>query len=214
MLTDIEGSTAMWDAQPDAMGDALTRHEVLIADVVENHRGRLIKSAGEGDATLSVFVRATDGVLAALELQRVLGAEPWPGDLDVRVRVALHTGEAQLRDGDYFGTTVNRAARVRGLAVGGQVLLSQATYQLVADQLPTDVSVNDLGRHELKGLSRDEQVFGLVHPDLAVIGAAQARAHPPCSSRGQATSGLRCRRSWVAPRRSLSVWTFSNNSGW
>jgi hypothetical protein len=93
-----------------------------------------------------------------------------PGGLTVRVRVSLHTGEAQLRDGDYFGTTVNRAARLKGLAVGGQVVLSQATHQLVADQLPAGVTLKDLGRHALKGLTRDEQIFELQHPELDRVG--------------------------------------------
>src|SRR4029077_13332525 len=124
-----------WDQHPDEMAEALMRHEDLIAEAVQQHRGRLLKSRGEGDATLSVFPQATDGVAAAVALQRVLQGEPWAGGLELRTRVAVHTGEAHLRNGDYYGGTLNRAARIRGLASGGEVLVSHAAYDLVADVL-------------------------------------------------------------------------------
>ena len=112
------------------VADPETERLVREADVVEGAGGRFLKSRGEGDATMSVFVRASDAAVAAVALQRAVDAEPWPGGLALRIRIALHSGEAQLRDGDYFGTTVNRAARLRGLATGGQVLCSTATAAL------------------------------------------------------------------------------------
>jgi class 3 adenylate cyclase/tetratricopeptide (TPR) repeat protein len=167
LLTDIEGSSPLWEAHQLAMGAALPRHEELVGEAVAAHHGRLIKSRGEGDSTLSVFARASDAVEAAVALQRALGAEGWPGGIALPTRAALHTGEAELRGGDYFGTTLNRAARLRSLAQGGQILLSRATAELVADQLPAGATLADLGSHQLKGLSRAEQVVAVAHPDLA-----------------------------------------------
>jgi len=166
LLTDIEGSTPLWETHRAAMSTALARHEALIAEAVASHGGQLIKSRGEGDSTLSVFVRATDAVAAALAVQQALATERWPDDITLPTRVALHSGEAELRDGDYYGQTLNRAARLRALAHGGHVLLSQGTAEIVMDQLPPETSLADVGKHRLKGLSRPEHVFALVHPDL------------------------------------------------
>ena len=166
LLTDIEGSTPLWETHTAAMSAALARHEALVTEVVASHGGRLIKSRGEGDSTLSVFVRATDAVSAALALQQVLAGELWPEGIALPTRAALHSGEAELRDGDYYGQTLNRAARLRALAEGGHILLSQGTAELVSDKLPAGTSLADVGKHSLKGLSRPEHVFALVHPDL------------------------------------------------
>jgi predicted ATPase/class 3 adenylate cyclase len=166
LLTDIEGSTRLWQAHAQAMGTAIARHDALILAAVENHGGRLLKKKGEGDSTFAVFPRATNAVAAALAAQRALVVEPWPDDVRLRVRIALHTGEAELRDGDYFGNTVNRAARLRGIAHGGQVLLSSATADLVRDGLPDNARLIELGLHRLPDLGRAEAVFGLAHPDL------------------------------------------------
>ena len=166
LLTDIEGSTSLWEAHSAAMSAALARHEALIAEVVASHGGRLIKSRGEGDSTLSVFVRATDAVAAALAMQQALAAQAWPEDIALSTRVALHSGEAELRDGDYYGQTLNRAARLRALAQGGHVVLSQGTAELAMDHLPPEASVVDLGNHPLRGLSRPEHVFALAHPGI------------------------------------------------
>jgi class 3 adenylate cyclase len=168
LLTDIEGSTPLWEAHGMAMGSALARHEALIAEAVVAHHGQLIKARGEGDSTLSVFARASDAVEAALAFQLALGTEVWPGGITLPTRAALHTGEAELRDGDYYGQTLNRAARLRSLAQGGQILLSRATAEVVADQLPAGATLVDAGIHQLKGLSRAEQVVALAHPRLAL----------------------------------------------
>lgn len=173
-LTDVEGSTPLWDAHPEAMAEALALHDAIVAEAVDDHTGHLIKAQGEGDSTLSVFARASDAVRCAVALHQSLTAAEWPDDVRLSVRTSLHTGEAQLRDGDYYGSTVNRAARLRSLARGRQVLMSQATSNLVADARPPDTALVDLGERALTGLSRPERVFELVLP-----GAAPAPPDPP-----------------------------------
>lgn len=161
LLTDIEGSTAAWEADADAMGKALARHDELVEQVVTSRGGRLIKTRGEGDATFSVFDRPSGAAAAAIELQDAILHEPWALHQPMRIRIALHTGEVELRDGDYFGRAVNRAARLRSLATGGQILCSGATAELVIDTLPDDVGLADLGMRALRNLPRPEHVFEL-----------------------------------------------------
>jgi predicted ATPase/class 3 adenylate cyclase len=175
LLTDIEGSTSLWDLHPEQMAAALAQHEDLIFDIVHAHNGRVLKSRGEGDATLSVFAKATDATAAAVALQRRLRHELFAADLELPTRVALHTGEAQLRDGDYFGGTVNRAARLRGLAAGGEIVLSHSTHDLVVDVVPADLEIVALGEHKMKGLRRTELVYGIQGPDLFLRDAAEVR---------------------------------------
>ncbi|SEB27060.1 Predicted ATPase [Mycobacterium sp. 283mftsu] len=161
LLTDIEGSTAAWETDADAMAVALARHDELVGQIVTSHGGRLIKTRGEGDATFSVFDRPSAAAAAAIELQQAMAAEGWALVDPMRIRVALHTGEAELRDGDYFGRAVNRAARLRSIAEGGQILCSGATAELVIDSLSDDVALADLGMRQLKNLARPEHVFEL-----------------------------------------------------
>jgi DNA-binding SARP family transcriptional activator/predicted ATPase len=161
LLTDIEGSTAAWEAESDTMAVALSRHDELVEQVVTSRGGRLIKTRGEGDATFSVFERPSAGAAAAIELQDAIGHEPWALREPMRIRIALHTGEVELRDGDYFGRAVNRAARLRSLAAGGQILCSGAVAELVIDSLPDDVVLADLGMRQLRNLPRPEHVFEL-----------------------------------------------------
>ncbi len=161
LLTDIEGSTAAWETDADAMAVALARHDEIIEQVVTSRGGRLIKTRGEGDATFSVFDRPSAAAAAAIELQEAILHEPWALADPMRIRVALHTGEVELRDGDYFGRAVNRAARLRSLAAGGQILCSGATAELVIDSLSDDVILADLGMRQLKNLARPEHVFEL-----------------------------------------------------
>ncbi|MEB3020790.1 BTAD domain-containing putative transcriptional regulator [Mycolicibacter sp. MYC098] len=161
LLTDIEGSTAAWEADAKAMAAALARHDELVEQVVTSRGGRLIKTRGEGDATFSVFERPSGAAAAAIELQDAIRCEPWLLRDPMRVRVALHTGEVELRDGDYFGRAVNRVARLRSLAAGGQILCSGATAELVIDTLPDDVVLADLGMRTLRNLPRPEHVFEL-----------------------------------------------------
>ena len=152
LLTDIEGSTAAWETDADAMAAALARHDELVEHVVTSRGGRLIKTRGEGDATFSVFDRPSAAASAAIELQDAIAHEPWTLRDPLRIRVALHTGEVELRDGDYFGRAVNRAARLRSLAGGGQILCSGATAELVIDSLSDDVVLADLGVRQLRNL--------------------------------------------------------------
>ncbi|WP_416585331.1 BTAD domain-containing putative transcriptional regulator [Mycolicibacterium elephantis] len=161
LLTDIEGSTAAWEADAEAMAVALARHDEIVEQVVTSRGGRLIKTRGEGDATFSVFDRPSGAAMAAVDLQEAIRLEFWNLAQPMRVRVALHTGEVELRDGDYFGRAVNRAARLRSLATGGQILCSGATAELVIDSLPEDVVLADLGSRQLRNLARPEHVFEL-----------------------------------------------------
>lgn len=192
LLTDVEGSTGLWEADGDAMAAALEFHDGLIARVVGHHAGLLLKEQGEGDATLSVFQRASDAVACAAELQRALAAAAWPSALRLRLRLALHSGEAQERDGDYFGPTLNRAARLRGLPAGGVTVVSQTTAELVRDRLSRELELVDVGRHELRGLARPERVFELRasaggHADQSDVGAASVVLGLPRSLHAPAT---------------------------
>ncbi|AMD53822.1 hypothetical protein ATO49_02955 [Mycolicibacterium fortuitum subsp. fortuitum DSM 46621 = ATCC 6841 = JCM 6387] len=143
------------------MAVALARHDEVVEQVITSRGGRLIKTRGEGDATFSVFDRPSAAAAAAIELQDAISHEPWPLAEPMRIRVALHTGEAELRDGDYFGRAVNRAARLRSQACGGQILCSGATAELVIDSLSDDVALLDLGMRQLKNLARPEHTFEL-----------------------------------------------------
>src|ERR671933_992355 len=149
LFTDVEGSTSLWEQHPDQMRVALARHDHLIESLVEQHQGVVVRPRGEGDSRFAVFARASDAVAAAAALQQALHEEPWPTSTPLRVRMALHTGEADLRDGDYYGGAVNRCARLRAAAHGGQTVLSAVTQELVGDQLPADVALRDLGTHPL-----------------------------------------------------------------
>jgi WD40 repeat protein/class 3 adenylate cyclase/tRNA A-37 threonylcarbamoyl transferase component Bud32/energy-coupling factor transporter ATP-binding protein EcfA2 len=165
-LSDIEGSTAMWDSDPVAMAEALVRHDELIADHVESHGGRFLKSMGEGDSTVSVFHSAPQALDAALAATRALAAERWPNDLRVAARFGIHTGEAERRGTDYFGPTVNLAARLRGQADGGQVFLSSVSAELVGAQLPAGCELVDIGPHRLKGLAAPERIHAVKGPGV------------------------------------------------
>jgi predicted ATPase/class 3 adenylate cyclase/Tfp pilus assembly protein PilF len=166
LFTDIEGSTKLNQKHDTIMSSVLARHDQLIEDSVAQHDGSVVRPRGEGDSRFTVFQRATDAIASACDIQRKLGQEPWPQDLKIRVRMALHTGEADVINGDYRGTAVDRCARLRSVGHGGQVLISQTTYDLVRDVLPQGISLRDLGSHRLKDLGRPEQVFQLLHPDL------------------------------------------------
>ena len=174
MLTDIVGSTALWDTAPEAMERALRRHDELVDDIVGQHRGERIRPRGEGDSSFSVFGSAVDAVAASVELQRALTHEPWPTGARILVRAGIHTGEAIPRESDYYGSTVNRAARIRGLALGNQVLVSQTTAELVEGQLTSSVSFVELGTRKLAGLGRPERIFAVVGSGL--LGVAPERA--------------------------------------
>jgi len=168
LFTDIEGSTVRWERHPDAMRAALARHDALLHAGITAHGGVAVTERGEGDSFFATFARPDDALAAACALQRALAAEPWPGEVaPLRVRLALHTGEAGMRAGrDYRGAAVNRCARLRAVAHGGQILLSGATYDLVQGHLPPEVSVRDLGLHRLKDLLQPERIYQVVDPHV------------------------------------------------
>jgi predicted ATPase/class 3 adenylate cyclase/DNA-binding CsgD family transcriptional regulator len=167
LLTDVEGSTLQWAEEPVAMATAIARHYELLDSVVADHGGVRPVEQGEGDSIVAAFARGSDAVLAALDAQRRLAAESWPTSAPLKVRMAIHTGEARLRDeGNYAGNAIIRTARLRAIAHGGQVVLSSATRDLVVDELADGASLIGLGVHRLKDLSRPEHVWQLVHADL------------------------------------------------
>jgi class 3 adenylate cyclase len=164
LFTDIEGSTKMWEKSPQAMQVALTRHDEILKGAIEERGGYVFKTIG--DAFCCAFWTATDAINAALEIQQMLFDEDWQVTDPLRVRMALHTGAGQERDGDYFGPPVNRVARLLSAGHGGQVLLSLPTQELVRDQLPAGTSLMDLGERHLKDLFRPERVFQLLATEL------------------------------------------------
>src|SRR5919204_4114314 len=162
VLTDVEGSTRLWEQHPDGMRAATVQHDAIVEFLTELHGGQVVRPRGEGDSRFCVFGRATDAVAAAAAVQRALHREVWPTPEPLRVRMALHTGEADLRDGDYYGPAVNRCARLRAAGHGGQTLLSAATAGLAGGALPAGVGLRDLGERRLKDLVRPERVYQLV----------------------------------------------------
>jgi predicted ATPase/class 3 adenylate cyclase len=162
LFTDIEGSTVLWEKHPEAMKEALARHDSILREAIESSGGQVIKVTGDG--IHGVFKKAMDAVHATLAAQRLL-KDPLFG-LPIRVRMGLHSGEAELRAGDYFGQALNRAARIMSVAHGGQILLSSLTAELAREHLPGDASLLDLGEHRLRDLIRPEHIFQVLASDL------------------------------------------------
>jgi predicted ATPase/class 3 adenylate cyclase/DNA-binding CsgD family transcriptional regulator len=160
LLADVEGATRLWETQPEEMTAAFARLDRTLAELLVAHGGVRPVEQGEGDSFVIAFARGSEAVACALELQRAPLAP-------IRLRIGVHTGEVQLRDeGNYVGPTINRTARLRDLAHGGQTVLSGTTEDLVVDALPADAWLTDLGRHELRGVARPERVVQLCHPDI------------------------------------------------
>jgi predicted ATPase/class 3 adenylate cyclase/DNA-binding CsgD family transcriptional regulator len=160
LLADVEGSTRLWETQPDEMTTAIARLDQAVSETIAAHNGVRPVEQGEGDSFVIAFARASDAVACALDLQRAPLAP-------IKLRVGVHTGEVRLRDeGNYVGPAINRTARLRDLAHGGQTVLSAATSDLVIDELPADAWLTDLGSHPLRDLPRPERVVQLCHPDL------------------------------------------------
>ena len=181
LLTDIEDSTAKWRVAPEAMGLAVARHETIITRAVAANSGVNVRAQGEGDSTLSAFPRAADALAAAMAIQRDLASEQWPA-VDISVRIGVHTGEAEFRDGSYFGITLNHTGRVRGLGRGGQIVVSAVTAELARHGLPPGFALHDAGRHLLKGIVEPQRVFTLAPEGDA--SAAQLASRPWGSVRG------------------------------
>jgi predicted ATPase/class 3 adenylate cyclase len=157
VFTDLEGSTRLWEEFPDAMREALARHDELLRSAITQHQGTVVKMTGDG--VHAVFSSASDALAAAAEAQRAISAERWDATGPLRIRIGVHSGEAELRDADYYGPAVNRAARLMAAARGGQILVSLATEELARDRLDDGLQFIDLGEHRLRDLARPERVF-------------------------------------------------------
>ncbi|MFO7589393.1 MAG: adenylate/guanylate cyclase domain-containing protein [Acidimicrobiia bacterium] len=164
LFTDLESSTRLWEEHPEAMRTALARHDEILRDAVDGHGGHVVKTTGDG--LHAAFATAHDAIRAAIEAQRDLSDTDWGPIGNLGVRMGVHTGEAELRDDDYYGTAVNRAARVSAAAHGGQILVSHATEELVRDGLGSDVTLLDHGEHRLRDLARPERLYQLGAPGL------------------------------------------------
>jgi len=223
LFTDVEGSTRLWDAERDAMAAALRRHDEILRGAIEQVGGYVFKTAG--DSFCAAFSAARAGLDAALAAQRDLAAQSWPTSRPIVVRMALHAGVCEERDGDYFGPAVNRVARLLTVARGGQVLVSGVAAELLSDELPEGVDLRELGTRQLKDLSRPERIYEVEAAFLAarldVPTAGQSAsppspaspgspAGPPAAEAAQAPdlaritcgSGSAKRdRAWVVPRR-------------
>ena len=165
LFTDVEGSVGLWEADGEAMADASGRYGRIVREQVRAAGGQVFNTVGE--AFRVVFADSSAGLASAVAIQRAVGTEPWPPDALIRVRMALHSGACVQRDGDYVGPVVNRADRLLAAGHGGQILVSGATYELLAGRLPGGMGFEDLGEHRLKDLGRAERVFQVTGPDLA-----------------------------------------------
>jgi class 3 adenylate cyclase len=161
LMTDIVGSAALWERHREQMNVALLQHDRIIASAVDGNDGLLVKHRGEGDSTLSVFIRATGAARAAFSAQLQIKDAAWPPGVVLRVRMAVHTGEDVSRDGDYYGLTITRAARIRAIADGGQILCSRVTADIIADSLTSTTELHDIGLRALEGLARPEHIYAL-----------------------------------------------------
>ena len=184
LLTDVEGSSRLHEQYPLAMRAAMARHDACISHAVEMHGGRVLKLRGGGDSVFAVFASPADAVCAAYAMQRALEREAWPDNLALRVRVGLHIGETEERDGDFVGNDVNRCARLRDIGHGGQTLLSSPLAEAAeAAGLPEGVTLRDMGLHRLKDLRQAEYVYQLVAPDIL-------DGFPPLRSLSQSPNNL------------------------
>jgi len=163
LFTDIEGSTRLWEKQYAAMQVALAQHDAILRHAIGANNGYLFKTTGDG--AHAAFALAADALTACLAAQRALTAHTW-GELRIMARMALHSGAAELRDGDYFGPVLNRTARLMAAGHGGQILLSLATEELVRDHLPANTALRDMGERRLKDLIRPERVYQIIAPEL------------------------------------------------
>jgi class 3 adenylate cyclase/tetratricopeptide (TPR) repeat protein len=185
LFTDIQGSTKLWERYPTAMATALARHDTLMREAIAGHNGYVFKTVG--DAFCAAFPTASDGLNAAIDAQRALGSEQWGETGPIRVRMALHSGEPELRDNDYFGQPLNRVARLLSAGHGGQILISGATERyLQRNELPDGMTLRDMGEQRLKDLAGREQVYQVIVPGLPSV--FPKLKTPPTPLRGAAAS--------------------------
>ena len=194
MFTDIEGSTRLWEKRPKAMGQVLARHDAILQKRIEEYGGSVIKHMGDG--VFAVFEEG-EPVRCALEIQKQLRKEEWGAIAVLRVRIALHAGDAEKRGGDYFGSVVNRTWRTMSAGRGGQILLTPEVVK--ASDLPAQAGLQDLGVHWFKGLREPQRILGLVHPDLGRQGFSplRVRSARPCLVRQTAVENLPARKGYA-----------------
>lgn len=164
LFTDIEGSTRLWEQEPERMRPALARHDAIARAAVENHHGTVVKMSGDG--IHAAFDDPLEALNASLELQHALADPARTNGIALRVRCGLHAGVDERRDNDFFGRSVNRAARIMSAAHGGQILVSEAVAALLRDRLPVSVSLSDLGSVRLRDLESPERIYQIAHPGL------------------------------------------------
>jgi class 3 adenylate cyclase len=170
-MTDVAGSTRMWEDQPGVAGRVLDRHEAVIRTVVHDLGGVVVQSKGEGDSTFSVFASPLAAAEAGVHVQRALRNEGWPEGAEVRVRAASYTGAAERRGDSYYGTAPCRCARLRGAVHPGQTVCAGTTAAQLAG-LPSEIVLTDLGIYRLRDVARPERIFQLDHTE-------QRAAFPP-----------------------------------
>src|SRR4029453_4061781 len=164
-FTDLESSTRLWEELPEAMADALARHDEILRDAVDAHEGVVLSRMGDGIA--AAFASAPHAVAAAVEVQQLMATEPWTETGPLRARMGLHTDEGRMRaPGEYMNQPLDGGPRLLATAHGGQVLLSDATAGVTRGRLPESVELVDLGEHRLRDLAEPMRVFQLTHPDL------------------------------------------------
>ena len=195
LFTDIESSTRLWESNADAMRLALARHDELLRNCIDAHGGAVFKTGGDGFC--AAFRNAGDAVQAALAAQLALNAEAWPASTRILVRMALHSGAAESRQGDYFGPPLNYVARLLAVGHGGQTLLSEPTRDLCHDRLPPGAALQSLGEHGLRDFPGRQQIFELTHPGLP-------RTFPPLKTSFAPVD---------ADKPSIAVLPFTNLSG-
>ena len=166
MFTDLEGSTRLHEEAPQQMLAALDQHDIIVVRCLTEHGGTQVKPRGEGDSVFATFTSPIGAVRAAVALVRSLANHPWTTPRPLTPRVSIHTGPATLREQDFYGPTVNRAARIRAIAHGGQIVVSGATRALIEDHSLAEITLIDLGEHILKDLERPEQIFQVTAPGL------------------------------------------------
>jgi predicted ATPase/class 3 adenylate cyclase len=180
LFTDLESSTRLWEHHPEPMRVALARHDSILREAIAAAGGVLVKSTGDG--LLAAFDSVAGAVGTALVAQRGLATERWTTPEPLRVRMGIHVGDGELRDGDYYGPAVNRAARIMAAAHGGQTLVSGATAAAASATLPDGATLTDLGTHRLKDLILPEHLFQLSHRDL------RSDFPPPATLEGRPTN--------------------------